>query len=53
MTAKRSKTRGGISLFSGKKKNYESDIKDNTDLDKADDKYPLQLWEKMGETSYG
>lgn len=41
MATKRCRNKGGISLFSEKKGNYKSDIKDDTDLDQADDKYLL------------
>ena len=39
--AKRLKARGRISLSSAKEGNYESNTKDDTDLDSANDKYPL------------
>lgn len=35
LTAKHHKNRGRISLFSKEKKNYESDIRDNMNLDQA------------------
>ena len=41
MAAKRRRARGGISLSS--EKEDESDNVDDTDLDQANDKYPLQL----------
>lgn len=41
MVAKQRRTRRGISLFSKKKKNDESDIEDRIDLDQAI--YLLQL----------
>lgn len=48
MVAKYWKTKGKISLFSKKEKNYESNIKDKINLDKANDRYPLLVWEIMG-----
>ena len=41
MAAKRRRARGGMSLSS--EEEDESDIGDDTDLDQADDEYPLQL----------
>ncbi len=44
MATKRQKARGGISLSSEEKENYESDTGDETDPDQVDnDKNPLQL----------
>lgn len=44
MFAKHCKTKRKISLSSAKKRNYESDIKDDTNPNKtANDKYLLQL----------
>lgn len=40
MAAKYHRARGGISLFSEKKGNYESETKDDTDPDQVSDKYP-------------
>ena len=42
IAAKRRRDRGGIILSSEKERNYESYTKDDTDLDQANDKYPLQ-----------
>ena len=41
--AKCQRAKGGISLSSEEKESYESDSKDEIDLDQANDKYPLQL----------
>lgn len=41
MAIKRYSNRGKISLFSEKKRNYESDTKDNTDLNQVNNKYQL------------
>ena len=49
MAAKRQRARRGIDLSSEKKEDYESDTEDEMDLDQANDEYPLQLWEAMGE----
>ncbi len=44
MAMKRQRTRGGISLSSKEKKNYESDTRNKTDPDQVNnDKNPLQL----------
>ncbi len=44
MAMKRQRARGGLSSSSKEEENYESDIRDETDLDQAnDDKNPLQL----------
>ena len=44
MAAKRQRAKGGISLSSEKKENYESDIGDETDTDQANNnENPLQL----------
>lgn len=44
MATKYQRIRGGISLFSEEKENYESNIRDKTDPDQpGNDKYPLQL----------
>ncbi len=44
MAAKRRRARGGISSSNEEEKNYESDTRDETDSDQAnDDKNPLQL----------
>ena len=44
MVTRHRKTRGGISLSSEKKENYENDTGDKTDPNQAgDDKNPLQL----------
>lgn len=32
-----------MNLFNAEKKNYENDTKDDTDLDKSNNKYLLQL----------
>ena len=46
IAARRQRIRGGISLSSEKKENYERDIKDKTDPDQiGNDKNPLQLSE--------
>ena len=45
MAAKQRGAKGGIS-FSNEKED-ENDTGDNTDLDQANKKYPLQLWEGM------
>lgn len=37
------RARGGISLFSEEEKNYESNIKDKTNLDQINNEYLLQL----------
>ena len=42
MTAKHCRDRGGISLSIEEEGNYESDTRDDTDSDQANDKYPLQ-----------
>ena len=42
MAAKHRKDRREISLSSEEKGNYESNTKDDTDPDQADNKYPLQ-----------
>ena len=42
MIAKQRKARRGISLSI--EEEDENDNGDNTDLDQANDKYPLQLW---------
>ena len=42
LTIKRRKDRRGLSLFNEKEGNYKSDNEDDTDLDQANDKYPLQ-----------
>ena len=41
MVAKHCKNRGGISLFNEKKGNYESDTRNDTDLDQVNDEYSL------------
>lgn len=41
MAKKRHRARGEISSSSAEETNSENDIKDNTDLDKVDDKYSL------------
>ncbi len=47
MVTKRQRARGRISLSNKEEENYESDIGDETDPDKAnDDKNLLQLWEE-------
>lgn len=43
MTAKYYRITKEISLSSIEKKNYKSDIKDNINSDKANNKYPLQI----------
>ena len=44
IAARRQRAKGGISLSNKKEENYESDTRDETDLDQAgDDKNPLQL----------
>lgn len=43
MATKCRRTRGGISSSSTEEGNYESDTKDDTDPDKANNKYSLQL----------
>ncbi len=44
MAAKRRRARGGINLSNEEEENYESDTKDKTDPNQADDdKNPLQL----------
>lgn len=43
MAAKLQRAREGVSLSSKEKKNYESDTKDEIDLNQANNKYPLQL----------
>ena len=43
------RAKGGISLSSKEKKNYESNTEDETDPDQANNnKNPLQLWEGGG-----
>ena len=41
MAAKRCRDRGGISFSSEEEENNESNIRDDTDPDQANDKYPL------------
>ncbi len=41
IVAKRYRNRRKISLFSEKEENYDSDIANDTDLDQAEDKYPV------------
>ena len=41
IAAKYCKNRGGISMSNEEKGNYESDTRNDTDPDQADDKYPL------------
>ena len=45
MATKRCKDREGISLSSEKEGNYESNTRDDTDLDQANNKYLLQYWD--------
>lgn len=42
IAAKRHRNQRRISLFNKKEENYENDIRDDTNLDQANDKYPLQ-----------
>lgn len=42
MAVKHYRYKGGISLFSEEKANYESDTKDNTDSDQVNNKYLSQ-----------
>ncbi len=53
MVAKHQQAKREISSFIEEEENYESDTKDKTDLDQAnDDKNQLQLWEEEVEESY-
>lgn len=48
MAIKECGVRGGIILSSEEKGNYESNIRNEIDLDQANDRYLLHLWETMG-----
>ena len=43
MAAKYHRSKKGMSLSWGEKRNYEGDIRDDMDLDQANDNYSLQL----------
>lgn len=48
MAAKRQRAKKRISLSNKKKRNYESDTGDKTDLDQANNEYLLPIWEVIG-----
>lgn len=48
MDTKHCRDRGGISLSNREEENYEGVTKDNTDLDQANNKYPLQFLVVVG-----
>lgn len=52
MVAKRRRARGKISSLSAKKRNQESNTKDDTDPDKTNNKYSLQFPITIRSTSY-
>lgn len=53
MAAKRYKAREEISSSNVEEENYKRNTKDDIGPDKANDKYLLQIWKAIGETSYG
>ncbi len=48
IAAKRHRNRGGISLFSEKKENYDSDTADDTDPDQAKNKHREIIFGRSG-----